>query len=179
LAELVKPVESVESPDLEAALANPRLRILGIVANKVDNILHGMELGTAGQHGQVRLWAAQGGLASLVERLHAEGFHVFLTADHGNVAATGIGSPKEGVLVEFKGKRARVYDSPNHRAEVKADYPESIEWPGAGLPSNRFALLAPGLKAFTIRGEQVVSHGGISIEEVVVPFVRISTDAEA
>lgn len=178
-AELVKPVESAQAADLEEALGNPKLRILGLVVNKVDNILHGMQLGTAGMHGQVKLWAAQGQLAGLVQRLLDEGFNVFVTADHGNVAATGIGSPKEGVLVEFKGKRARVYDNAGFRDEVRAAYPQSIVWPGPGLPPDRHVLLAPGLHAFSMEDEQVVSHGGLALEEVVVPFVRISKDAES
>jgi hypothetical protein len=32
------------------------------------------------------------------------------------------------------------------------------------------------LKAFTTEGEQVVSHGGISLEEVLVPFVTITKE---
>jgi hypothetical protein len=153
--------------------------MLGIVINKVDDILHGMQLGSAGMHDQIRLWSSQGKFASVVDRLHDEGFTVYVTADHGNVAATGIGSPREGILVEFKGKRARVYDKASFRDEVKAEYPQSIDWSGAGLPPERFVLLAPGLKAFTIPGDELVSHGGIAVEEVIVPFVRISKDAEA
>src|SRR5213076_1789278 len=34
IAELIKPVESAQSIQLEEALANPRLRILGMVVNK-------------------------------------------------------------------------------------------------------------------------------------------------
>lgn len=179
IADYIKSVQSANSLEVEAALANPKLAVMGIVVNTVDDILHGMQLGMAGMHSQVKLWASQGTMAALVEKLLDVGFEVFLTADHGNVAATGIGSPKEGVLVEFKGKRARVYDNPGFRSEVKAAYPASIEWPGAGLPPNRHVLLAGNLAAFATNGENVVSHGGLSLEEVVVPFVRISRDAEA
>jgi hypothetical protein len=59
---------------------------------------------------------------------------VYLTADHGNVTATGIGNPREGVLVETRGKRARVYDRPEFREEVEAKFPDSIRWPNHGLP---------------------------------------------
>ena len=74
---------------------------------------------TAGMHNQVRLWASQGHLQQLLVRLQQEGFVVYLTADHGNVTATGIGNPREGVLVETRGKRARVYDRPEFRDEVE------------------------------------------------------------
>jgi hypothetical protein len=68
---------------LETALSDHRLSVLGIVWNKVDDIMHGMQMQTAGMHNQVRLWASQGHLHQLLLRLHQEGFAVYLAADHG------------------------------------------------------------------------------------------------
>jgi transcriptional regulator with XRE-family HTH domain len=87
-----------------------------------------------------------------------------------------IGNPKEGVLVEQKGKRVRVYDRPEFLEEVANKFPESIRWPNYGLPPARLVLLPGDLKAFTDLGNEVVSHGGISLEEVMVPFVTISRE---
>jgi hypothetical protein len=174
--ELVTNIEGAGDPKLDSALALPRLSVLGIVWNKVDEIMHGMEMQTAGMHSQVRLWASQGHLQKLLNRLHDEGFTVYLTADHGNVTATGIGNPREGVLVETKGKRARVYDRPEFRDEVVARFPDVIRWPNYGLPTTRYVLLAGDLKAFTDAGYEVVAHGGISLEEVMVPFVAITRE---
>jgi hypothetical protein len=174
--ELVTNLDGPADTRLEAALANPRLTVLGIVWNKVDDIMHGMEMQTAGMHSQVRLWASQGHLQQLLSRLQQEGFTNFLTADHGNVTATGIGNPREGVLVETKGKRARVYDRPEFREEVAAKFPDSISWPGQGLPPARHVLLAGDLKAFTDEGDKIVAHGGIALEEVMVPFVAITRE---
>jgi PglZ domain-containing protein len=172
--ELVTNVEGHDDPKLETALANPRLSILGLVWNKVDDIMHGMQMQTAGMHNQVRLWASQGHLQRLLTHLHDEGFAVFVTADHGNVTATGIGNPQEGVLVETRGKRARVYDRPDFRDETASKFPESMRWPGYGLPPAYHVLVPSGLKAFTDEGDQIVAHGGIALEEVMVPFVAIS-----
>jgi hypothetical protein len=140
--ELVTSLDGPTDPKLESALANPRLSILGIVWNKVDDIMHGMQMQTAGMHNQVRLWASQGHLQQLLVRLHEEGFAVYLTADHGNVTAIGVGNPREGILVETRGKRARVYDRPEFRDEVATKFPESIRWPNHGLPLARYVLLA-------------------------------------
>ncbi len=173
-ADLIPNLEACDDPRLDTVLANSRLSVLAIVWNKVDEIMHGMQMETSGMHNQVRLWASQGHLQQLLLRLHAEGFHVFLTADHGNVTATGIGSPKEGVLADTKGKRARVYDRPDFRQDVAAKFPDSVCWPGYGLPPARHVLLAGDLKAFTGVGDRIVAHGGIALEEVLVPFVAIS-----
>lgn len=174
--DLVPNLDGPADPKLDAALGNSRLSVLGIVWNKVDDIMHGMQMQTAGMHNQVRLWASQGHLQQLLARLHHEGFAVYLTADHGNVTATGIGNPKEGVLAETKGKRVRVYERNEFLEEVANKFPESLRWPNHGLPPARHVLLAGDLKAFTDEGEEIVSHGGIALEEVMVPFVVISRE---
>ena len=174
--ELVTSLNSVSDPKLDQALGNPRLSVLGIVWNKIDDIMHGMQMQTAGMHNQVRLWASQGHLSELLNRLVKEKFAVYVTADHGNVTATGMGIPKEGVLAETKGQRVRVYDREDFLEEVATKFPESLRWPGYGLPTGRHVLLAGDLKAFTGAGDRIVAHGGIALEEVLVPFVAIGRD---
>jgi hypothetical protein len=174
--DLVTSLDGPSDSKLDVALGNPRLSVLGLVWNKVDDIMHGMQMQTAGMHNQVRLWASQGHLQQLLTRLHQEGLVVYLTADHGNVTATGVGNPKEGVLAETKGKRVRVYDRKEFLEEVATKFPGSLRWPNYGLPPARHVLLAGDLKAFTDVGENVVSHGGIALEEVMVPFVAITRE---
>lgn len=174
--DLVTSLDGPNDPKLETVLGNARLSVLGVVWNKVDDIMHGMQMQTAGMHSQVKLWASQGHLQQLLLRLEQEGFAVYLTADHGNVAAIGVGNPKEGVLADTKGKRVRVYDRQEFLDEVANKFPESLRWPNYGLPPARHVLLAGDLKAFTNVGDEVVSHGGIALEEVMVPFVAITRE---
>lgn len=174
--DLVTNIDGPNDPDLDKALENARLSILGIVWNKVDEIMHGMRMQTAGMHNQVRLWASQGHLHQLLTRLEQEDFTVYLTADHGNVTALGVGNPNEGVLVETKGKRVRVYERPEFLNDVASTFLDSVRWPNHGLPPGRHVLLAGGLTAFSDVGEEVVSHGGIALEEVMVPFVAITRE---
>jgi hypothetical protein len=174
--ELVTNIKGADDSDLELALTNPRLSVLGIIWNQIDDLVHTAIMKTAGLHLLVNKWIAKGHLQKLLMRLHQEGFVVYLTADHGNVAATGVGNPREGVLVEQKGKRVRVYDRNEFLEEVANKFPESIRWPNYGLPPARHVLLAGNLKAFTDAGDEVVSHGGIALEEVMVPFVAISRE---
>lgn len=172
--EYAKMVETGESEQLDKCLQNPHVAVVGVVVNWVDKIADTEKQGTAGVHDAIKLWS--GKFISLFKRLLDEGFSVFVTADHGNVGAEGMGEPKQGVLVESPGKRARIYDNPMFLAEAQAEYKNSNEWPAIGLPPNQHTLLPKGLRAFTQAGKHVVSHGGISLEEVIVPFVRISKD---
>ncbi len=158
---------------VEELLAEPKLRAVGLVVDKVDKIMHGMELGTAGMHNQVRQWAEQGFMAALLDLLLGQGYTVYLTSDHGNVEAVGCGSPAEGAVADLRGARARVYPDPVLRAQVKAHFPGAIEWPPVGLPEGNYPLLAGGRSAFVAVGQRVVAHGGITVEELIVPFIRI------
>jgi hypothetical protein len=76
------------------------------------------------------------------------------------------------VLAETRGERARVYESELFREQVRKEFPETIVWPGAGLPADAKALLAAGRSVFVSKGDHLVAHGGIALEEVLVPFVR-------
>ncbi len=158
---------------LEDALSDPKLKVLGAVVDKVDRIMHGMELGSAGMHNQVRQWASEGFLSALLERLLLKGFAIFLTADHGNVESLGCGRPKEGVTADVRGERARIYSDPVLRESVATRFPTAIVWKPLGLPEDFLPLLSPGRTAFVPEGNRTVAHGGVTLEEVIVPFVRI------
>jgi len=144
------------------------------VINKVDDIMHGMELGAAGMHNQVRQWAESGFLSELLMQLHANGFQVFLTSDHGNIEAQGIGQPREGVTADVRGARVRIYNDEGLRARVQREFPDALSWPSIGLPDDYLPLLAPARAAFTQKGKTIVGHGGLSVEELIVPFIHIS-----
>ena len=154
-------------------LSRSDIRAVGLVVDKVDRIMHGMELGTAGMHNQVRQWADEAFLGELLDELFDGGFAVFLTSDHGNIEAEGCGRPSEGAVADVRGERARVYSDPVLRDRVKEKFPDAIVWPALGLPDDWLALLAPGRSAFIREGERIVGHGGASLEEVVVPMIEV------
>ena len=154
-------------------VSNPRMRAVGLVVDAVDRIMHGMELGQSGMHNQVRQWAGQGFLAALFDLLIDHGFAVFLTSDHGNIETAGCGQPREGATADLRGQRVRVYPDPALRGRVEERFPGAIVWPPVGLPDDYHALIAPGRSSFVRSSERPVAHGGITLEEVVVPLVRI------
>ncbi len=170
----IKKVESGNSQNLTECLQNPDLAILGVVVNTVDEIMHGEKQGTAGMHDAIRLWLDKA--HSILLRLLDSGYTVFLTADHGNVAAEGMGQPQEGVFVETAGNRARIYDNKIFLEKTMSEYPDSFAWPNIGLPPDNHVLLPTQLKAFAREGKKVVSHGGVALEEVIVPFIEVSRD---
>ncbi len=154
-------------------ISSPRTRVVGLVVDKVDKIMHGMELGAAGMHNQVRQWAAGPFLARLFDLLLENGFRVYLSSDHGNIEATGCGRPAEGAMADLRGERVRIYPDSLLRGKVKEKFPDALEWPPIGLPDDYLPLLAPERSAFVRKTESLVGHGGVSLEELIVPFVQI------
>lgn len=164
--------------DVYEALAHPKVKIAGLVVDKVDRIMHGMELGTAGMHNQVRQWSQQTYLHMLLELLLDRGFRVYLTSDHGNIEAEGCGRPSGGALADLRGERVRIYPDHALRGKVKKHFAEASEWPPIGLPVDYLPLLAPARKAFVLKKQRTVCHGGASIEEIIVPLVQITRSSE-
>ncbi len=157
---------------LDVVIHPGKTKVVGLVVDKVDKIMHGMQLGSAGMHNQIKQWCHAGFLSALVGQLLDYGYEVWLTADHGNIQCEGKGRPSEGVIAETRGERVRVYPTPELRAQVAGAFPFAHEWQPVGLPAGYFPLVAGGRDAFVNPGEVIVGHGGVAIEEVIVPLVK-------
>jgi hypothetical protein len=160
--------------DLDAALSSPDMKVVGLVVDTVDEIVHGAALGKRGIAAQIESWCESGFVERLLDGVTSKGFHVYLTADHGNVEAVGQGRPKQGVSAEIRGERVRTYRSESLAAESAVSNPNSYRLEISGLPSNFLTLFAGGRTAFIPQGEQTVVHGGLSLEELLVPFIKVS-----
>ena len=168
----IKRVDQLD--ELEANFSNPAVRVAGIVVDTVDEIVHGAVLGKRGIASQIDSWCETGFVDRLFTSLLDRGFCVYVTADHGNVEAVGVGRPNQGVIAETRGERVRAYRSEALIAESANAYPETITLDIPGLPANFMPLFAGGRTAFAPIGEQLVVHGGMSVEELIVPFVKVS-----
>ncbi len=159
---------------LDLTLANSRIRALGLVITNVDEMVHGTIDGRGELHDRIRRWAERGMPGEVVERLLAAGFDVWLTSDHGNVEVKGIGRPREGVLVEQRGSRVRFYTDTAFLQRAQSEVAESLSWTPGGLPAGLLTLFAADRTAFANQGETLLTHGGLSVEEVIVPWVHIT-----
>ena len=74
--------------------------------------------------------------------------------------------------METRGARARVYQTPELRSQAASAFTSIYKWEPVGLPENYFPLVASGRDAFVNPGNSIVGHGGITLEEVIVPLVR-------
>ena len=160
--------------ELAEALSKPSLKVAGLVVDTIDEIVHGAVLGKRGIASQIDSWCTSGFVEQLFALLLDQGFHVYLTADHGNVEAIGAGRPNQGVIAESRGERVRIYPTALLRKQSAEQIPGTIELPSPALPSDFLPLFAGGRTAFVNKGEPLVAHGGISVEELIVPFVEVN-----
>ena len=159
--------------ELGTDLSAPSIKVAGIVVDMVDEIVHGAMLGKRGIATQIEGWCESGFVDQLFLLLLDKGFHVYLTADHGNVEAVGQGRPNQGLAPEIRGERVRTYRSETLATESAVANSNTYRIDLAGLPANFMPLFAAGRTAFMQQGEPAVVHGGISIEELIVPFVKV------
>lgn len=151
---------------------SPFTKLLAVIINDVDDIVHGQQQGRQGMFNDITLLAKTGKLQALIRSLYKAGFTVYLTADHGNTLCRGIGALRNsGVEVETKAKRMLILkDFANISNEVIEN---TIDYPAYYLDKSFRYLICKAGVSFDNKNNQVMTHGGITIDEVIVPFVKI------
>lgn len=151
-----------------------RVECLAVVVNSIDRLVHGV--GPEGNvlAAAVRQWAENGHIVSLLHCLVERGFDVAVCSDHGNVEALGVGRPDLGSVPEDQGQRAIVFGDTATLEAARDRIAATRIWPGPGLPTSMHVLLPQGRGAFTTVGGRTRTHGAASIEEVLVPFIRVT-----
>lgn len=156
-----------------SAFKRPNIRIYGAVVDVIDGFVHGASQGEKSIMAELEIWLKTNYLQYLLSDLLKAKYTVYMTSDHGNTESVGIGRISEGVLVNQKGERVRVYTD-KRIYEDSAKEIDSISWSRVGLPEDYHVLLAKYGQAFVNQNERIVSHGGISMEEVIVPFIKVT-----
>jgi hypothetical protein len=165
--------DAADIDHIDTLISDPRIHVAGLVVDKVDKMIHGAQLEMPGLNVQIAQWVEQGFMAALIELLVANDFDIFLTADHGNTDAEGFGRPTKAPKANLPGARAQIFADNNLRGIAAKDFPNAIQWSPIGLPADFVPLLAPGRFAFANKKERIVTHGGLSLDELIVPFVQI------
>ncbi len=148
--------------------------IVGLVANTVDMSAHSATMGIKQLLQNIRFWIEDGQwLPKVIQGMADQGFQVVITSDHGHMPVEGIGRPPTGDIPDSKGQRVQVFSSKVLRDQVAADW--GTPWEHlSGLPTDYVPLLAPSHRAYASPGKRILSHGGVSMEELVVPMIRIT-----
>lgn len=149
-----------------------RWKAVGLVVNIIDDLMHSQLQGMDGMARDLNAWVKTGKLKTLLDDFDKAGFQVWLTSDHGNTSAIAQGRLKNpGVLGDPASKRAVIYQS--FADAIELDKFNVNQYDGTYLPSgSNVWLFSPGA-CYGDSGKEYITHGGMTIEEVIVPFVRI------
>lgn len=147
----------------------------GIVFGLVDDIAHhiqGVSEDKALMQHNLELLLRQTELNKIIKGFLEAEYRVFITSDHGSVWSSGIGVKQDKYLVEQKARRACLFPN-KHLARDFADSNGLLLFENSELLGESCAVFAPWRGMFGGAEERAITHGGIHLEEVVVPFVEV------
>jgi hypothetical protein len=150
---------------------SPFTKFVTVIVNEVDDIVHGQKQERTGMFNDMNVLGKSGKLQKLITQLAELGFIVYITADHGNTPCVGVGGFRNGVEVESRSMRMAVLKDFAKKNDFLIQH--TSEYQGYYLDKNyRYFVCNLGV-SFDNRGESVMTHGGISLDEVIVPFIKI------
>lgn len=149
------------------------VRCGAVIINDVDDIVHAQTQGRLGMFNDITVLANQKKLLEMTQRFLAVGYDVYITADHGNTTCTGLGKLMgTGVEVETKSRRMVALKDFADKAGLIEKH-GLVEYPKYYLPKEYDYLICDVGDSFDAKGDDVITHGGITLDEVVVPFIKI------
>lgn len=149
------------------------VRCGAVIIIDVDEMVHSQTQGRIGMFNDIKLLAGQNKLSNMVRRFLSDGFDVYISADHGNTACIGLGRVMgSGVEVETKSHKMMVLKDFADKESFVQKY-GLIEYPKYYLPKEYDYLICNVGESLDVKGESVMTHGGMSLDEVVVPFIKI------
>lgn len=156
-----------ETPDIP-----PQTKIAGIIINICDDLMHAELQGLRGMAQGIDEWMKGGTMIALIQRLLSGGFAVYITSDHGNTSAIAQGRfTKPGLLAEPASRRAVIYKEFADAIEL-AKF-ATVRYDNTYLPDGINTYLFGQDVCYGDTGREYITHGGMTLEESIVPFVRI------
>jgi hypothetical protein len=146
-------------------------KFITVIVNDVDDIVHGQRQDRIGMYNDMHVLGKSGKLQGLIKMLVNSGFEVYITSDHGNTPCVGVGGFRSGVEMQSKSMRMAVLKNFGGKHDLLKEY--TTEYLGHYLDKSfKYVICKPGV-SFDNKGERVMTHGGMTIDEVIVPFVKI------
>lgn len=147
-----------------------------LIINDIDDLVHAQQQGKIGMYRDVELLTRQRKLYKTVTRHLDLGYDIYITSDHGNATATGMGKLiGTGVEIETKSKKMLVLKNFADKLSLIEKY-KMIEYPKYYLNKEYDYLICDNNTSLDSKDTKVITHGGISIEEVIVPFITIKKE---
>jgi len=160
-------VETIESKNVR----------MGILINLLDDALHaikGMPLEADKRvlYSTLKGHLSNGYLGKLLRRLLEGGYRVYITSDHGNICGRGTGVLPPKSLIETYARRVAIFDNASLAQEF-AEKNQGIYFRTKSLPSIVHPVYPAGIDLYASKDAVEISHGALSLEELIVPFIEV------
>jgi hypothetical protein len=163
--------------DAVRAIAEGKNLCLGVLVNLFDDVMHAVkgmppEADKRVYYSALRGHLENGRLDELFDLLLKHGYRLFLTADHGNIAGVGSGLAPPKALIETYARRVAIFDKAELAEEYAAKHGLRV-FRTKALPPDVHPVYLLGNQLFAAQNATLISHGGLSLEELIVPFVEV------
>lgn len=146
------------------------IKYLAIVNNDLDSIMHGEKLGNKGLLSATKEWVSTTTLIKDIEILINKKFKIFITTDHGNINAKGVGKLKNNEAVGIPSKSMRYLVFLDN--EYKEKFFKTKKEISLGEKDNYVYIR--DYSVFETKDMEVITHGGSHFWEVVIPFIEVN-----
>ncbi|MBQ3643692.1 MAG: BREX-3 system phosphatase PglZ [Candidatus Riflebacteria bacterium] len=153
-------------------LINLKTKCVAIIINDIDDLVHESRNSKILLNSIKELGIAEK-LENYIKELQNKGFDVYITADHGNTQCYGVGRyTQNGVQTTSRSKRMIIQKNYADKNELVEKF-DMIEIPNDYLPVGYDYLVCNSNNALDSNGSELMSHGGITLDEVIVPFIAL------
>lgn len=146
---------------------------LGIIFSFIDEIVHNKLMDKNLLITSIETLLRNSKLDLFINSLVQKDFKIYLCSDHGNIFAKGNGKNVPKQLVDEKALRYLISEHESILEEYADENSRIIQL--KELLGNEYILLMTGNSMLGGEKNSRLTHGGISIEEVVLPFIEVKS----
>ncbi len=99
------------------------------------------------------------------------GYRIYITSDHGTIWCLGNGRKSDKYLVEERARRALLYPNKTLAMDFVSQKEKLFE--NNNLLGEKVLVFPKGREMFATKNEIAITHGGVHLEEVIVPFIEV------
>ena len=149
---------------------------VGIIFNLVDDLIHqfkNMDISKKLFQNNLSIILGDTELDQIIVKYLEQDYRVFISSDHGSVWCQGMGLKQDKHLLEERAKRACLFNNELLAKEFVEKDRELKLFKCEEIFDDQYLVFSPWRKMFGNVDQNEITHGGMHLEEVVVPFVEV------
>lgn len=151
-------------------------KFLGMVCNLFDELSHEKVITVSHKtnlYKKITNEIESSNIVGFLKQLKNDGYIIFVTSDHGNIFCKGNGiKPNKNLEIDRReSSRCLIYDKESLAEELTNSNPyNTFRYRYDFIPEDFTLVLAKTNECFINVNDYLITHGGISPEELIIPF---------